>query len=182
MVLVIKKDSYSVFFTFVVTFVFPVTSGIRDFVPMPVDDTYEGFGELTERANMWLSEQPENVRVTNMMSVMVQKDEGGWSDEVGGVSWWVVCLGGWYVLVGGLSWWVVCRGGWSVEVGGMSRWVVCRGGWHVEVGDLSRWVVCRGGWFAEVCGLSRWVVCRGGWSVEVGGLSRLVVCRGGWSI
>ena len=77
----LKKFSFSVFVTLFVTFVFLATAGIKDFVPMPVDDTYEGFGELTERANMWLSEQSEDVRVTNMMSVMVQKDEGGWSVE-----------------------------------------------------------------------------------------------------
>ena len=45
---------------------------------MPTEDSYEGFGELTERANIWLSEQPEDVLVTNIMSIMVQKDEGGW--------------------------------------------------------------------------------------------------------
>ena len=46
---------------------------------MPVEDSYEGFGELTERANQWLEEYPDNIRVTNMMSVMVQKDGGVWS-------------------------------------------------------------------------------------------------------
>ena len=48
-------------------------------MPMPVEDSYEGFGELTERANQWLEEYPDNILVTNMMSVMVQKDGGVWS-------------------------------------------------------------------------------------------------------
>lgn len=43
---------------------------------MPVEDGFEGFEVLAERANCWLKDQEGELVITNMQSVMVQKDQG----------------------------------------------------------------------------------------------------------
>ena len=43
---------------------------------MPVEDGFEGFEVLAERANCWLKDQEGELIITNMQSVMVQKDQG----------------------------------------------------------------------------------------------------------
>ena len=50
-------------------------TGIKDFVPLPNEDGYEGFGDLTDKANMWVKDQADII-VKNMQSLMVQKDDG----------------------------------------------------------------------------------------------------------
>lgn len=50
-------------------------AGIKDMVPLACDYGYEGFELLTDRTNTWLKDQTDIV-ITNMQSVMVQKDNG----------------------------------------------------------------------------------------------------------
>lgn len=50
-------------------------AGMKDIVPRPTEDGYEGFEELIDHANTWLKDQCDTV-ITNMQSVMVQKDDG----------------------------------------------------------------------------------------------------------
>jgi len=57
--------------------VFVVHVGIKDMVPLAMDDSsYEGFEVLTEKVNVWLKDQPDVVTIINMQSVMVQQNEG----------------------------------------------------------------------------------------------------------
>jgi len=44
-------------------------------VPLPTDQTYEGFEDLIDRTNVWLKEQTD-ILVTNFQSVIVQKNSG----------------------------------------------------------------------------------------------------------
>src|SRR6218665_385893 len=45
-------------------------------IPQPLEEGgYEGFGELTDRANSWLKDQSD-ILVTNMQSLTVQKNAG----------------------------------------------------------------------------------------------------------
>jgi len=44
-------------------------------IPLPADDTYEGFEDLIERTNGWLKDQ-RDILITNLQSVMVQKTDG----------------------------------------------------------------------------------------------------------
>lgn len=50
-------------------------TGIKDFIPHPTSDGYEPFSQLIEKANTWLKDQTD-VRVTNLQSLMVQRDDG----------------------------------------------------------------------------------------------------------
>jgi hypothetical protein len=51
-------------------------AGIKDIVPRPATDGYyEGFEVLIDRTNTWLKDQTD-IYITNMQSVLVQKDEG----------------------------------------------------------------------------------------------------------
>lgn len=52
-----------------------LSTGIQDFVPFLGDEGYQGFPDLVERANNWLKDEID-VTVTNLQSVMVQKDDG----------------------------------------------------------------------------------------------------------
>jgi hypothetical protein len=54
-------------------------TGIKDMIPLPTDEGFEGFEALTERTNSWLKEQPLGTVLINMQSVMVQKQEGKYS-------------------------------------------------------------------------------------------------------
>jgi hypothetical protein len=49
--------------------------GIKDVVPQPTENTYEGFEDLIDRMNYWLKEQSD-MYITNLQSVMVQKHSG----------------------------------------------------------------------------------------------------------
>jgi hypothetical protein len=50
-------------------------AGVQDFVPYLSDEGYQGFSDLVERANSWLKDETD-AHVTNMQSVMVQKNDG----------------------------------------------------------------------------------------------------------
>lgn len=50
-------------------------TGLQDMIPLPTDDTYEGFEDLMERTNSWLKDK-RDLYVTNLQSVMVQKTDG----------------------------------------------------------------------------------------------------------
>ena len=50
-------------------------AGVRNFVPHPTSDGYEPFSQLIDKANTWLKDQTD-IRLTNMQSVLVQKDMG----------------------------------------------------------------------------------------------------------
>jgi len=45
-------------------------------IPEPTEYGYEGFDSLAERTNYWLLNQPPNVTVVNMQSVMAMLNEG----------------------------------------------------------------------------------------------------------
>jgi len=49
--------------------------GVKDFIPQPTENTYEGFEDLIDRMNYWLKEQSD-MYLTNLQSVMVQKQNG----------------------------------------------------------------------------------------------------------
>ena len=49
---------------------------MKDFVPMPTADGYEGYEALTERCSNWMRSQPE-ARVINFQSVLIRKTDGG---------------------------------------------------------------------------------------------------------
>ena len=49
--------------------------GVKNFVPDPTPDGYEPFSQLIEKANLWLKDQTD-IRLTNMQSLLVQKDLG----------------------------------------------------------------------------------------------------------
>lgn len=51
-------------------------AGIKDMIPLPTDEGFEGFEALTERTNIWLKEQPLGTVLINMQSVLIQKQEG----------------------------------------------------------------------------------------------------------
>ena len=53
---------------------FAVFPAMNDFVPLPVDDGYEGSDQLAEKANDWLKEQ-SHMRVINIQSLLFQKRE-----------------------------------------------------------------------------------------------------------
>jgi len=53
-----------------------VYQGIKDVVPMPTDDGYEGFEDLIERTNTWLKDQSD-ILIIGMQSIMVQKNDDG---------------------------------------------------------------------------------------------------------
>ena len=48
---------------------------MKNFVPHPTKDGYEPFSQLIEKANLWLKDQTD-IRLTNMQSILVQKDLG----------------------------------------------------------------------------------------------------------
>ena len=48
---------------------------VKDFIPVLKNEGYEEFGALVDRANSWLKNQA-GVRVINLQSVLVQKDQG----------------------------------------------------------------------------------------------------------
>lgn len=50
-------------------------SGVKDIVPQPTENTYEGFEDLIDRMNYWFKEQSD-MHITNLQSVMVQKQNG----------------------------------------------------------------------------------------------------------
>jgi len=56
--------------------VFCKLPGIKDMIPEPTEDGYEGFDSLAEKTNSWLANQPSSVTVVNMQSVMVMMSEG----------------------------------------------------------------------------------------------------------
>ncbi|ELT91536.1 hypothetical protein CAPTEDRAFT_193210 [Capitella teleta] len=62
--------------------------GVQDFVPFLGDEGYQGFSDLVERANSWLKGETD-IRVTNMQSVMVQKNDGPHS-ETGSAAFYVI--------------------------------------------------------------------------------------------
>jgi len=52
-----------------------IFSGVKDFVPLPIELGYEGFEVLIERTNTWLKDQTD-ISILNMQSVLVPKDNG----------------------------------------------------------------------------------------------------------
>jgi len=48
---------------------------MKDFVPMPVEDSYEAFETLVDRCNNWLRDQTD-VTIVNFQSVIVQRGNG----------------------------------------------------------------------------------------------------------
>ena len=52
-----------------------IVIGVKDFIPQPCEDGYEGFELLIDKANTWFKDQPD-ITVTNFQSVMVQRDDG----------------------------------------------------------------------------------------------------------
>ncbi len=57
------------------SFLSPCLVGVQNFVPHPTEDGYEPFSQLIEKANLWLKDQTD-IRLTNMQSLLVQKDIG----------------------------------------------------------------------------------------------------------
>jgi len=53
-----------------------IISGIKDMIPEPTEDSYEGFDALAEKTNSWLANQPPSITVLNMQSVMAMLNEG----------------------------------------------------------------------------------------------------------
>jgi len=50
-------------------------AGIKDIVPQHKNDSYDGFGDLIDRCNVWLKDRTDIV-VINMQSVIVPKSDG----------------------------------------------------------------------------------------------------------
>ena len=50
-------------------------AGLKDFVPLALNDGYEGFEDLNVRFNIWLKEHSD-ILVTNVQSVIVQRNAG----------------------------------------------------------------------------------------------------------